>query len=106
MPTFAQQLRKNPTPAEVRFWWLIHPFRSELHFRKQVRMGPYIVDFASHQARLVIEIDGDTHYVGDGPERDARRDAALAARGYRVLRFTNDDGCTIRKACLMLSFRH
>lgn len=87
----AQRLRQNPTAPEIRFWRLIAPLRSQWHFRKQVRMGPYFVDFASHPAKLVIEIDGDTHYVGTGPERDLIRDKALSERGYRVLRFTNDE---------------
>jgi very-short-patch-repair endonuclease len=87
----ARKLRKNPTPAEVRFWKIIESFRAHHHFRKQVQMGPYVVDFACHKSRLVVEIDGGTHFVGDAPERDQRRDAALAARGYRVLRIPNDE---------------
>ena len=65
--------------------------RAAWHFRKQVPMGPYVADFVSHKARLVVEIDGDTHFTGDGPDRDRRRDAALAAKGYIILRFTNDE---------------
>jgi very-short-patch-repair endonuclease len=91
MPTVAQKLRRNPTSAEIRFWRLIAPLRAEWHFRKQVQMGPYVVDFVSHKARLVVEIDGDTHFVGDGPVREAVRDAELQAGGYRVLRFTNGE---------------
>jgi very-short-patch-repair endonuclease len=84
-------LRANPTVAEIRFWRLIYPIRKPWHFRKQVRMGAYVVDFASHRARLVVEIDGYTHFVGDGPARDAVRDAALRRHGYEILRFTNLD---------------
>ncbi|MBJ3786261.1 endonuclease domain-containing protein [Devosia sediminis] len=91
MSQLARKLRKNPTPAEVRFWKIIASLRSQYHFRKQVQMGPYVVDFASHAARLVVEIDGETHFVGDAPHKDATRDAALAAHGYRVLRIPNDE---------------
>jgi very-short-patch-repair endonuclease len=92
MVSVAQRLRKNPTPAEVRFWRLMEPLRlGGVHFRKQVRMGPFVVDFACHAARLVIEIDGDSHFSEAGLARDRVRDAALAARGYRVLRFTNSE---------------
>lgn len=92
MPTQAQRLRKNPTPAEIRLWRLIEPLRTgSYHFRKQVAIGPYIVDFACHHAKLVIEVDGDTHFTGDAISADERRDAFLAGRGYRVLHFTNDD---------------
>lgn len=73
----------------MRFWRLIQPLRTQFHFRKQVKMGRYVVDFASHKAKLVVEIDGDTHYVGNAPERDRERDRVLEAHGYRVLRFTN-----------------
>lgn len=68
---------------------MIQPLRAQFHFRKQVKMGRYVVDFASHKAKLVVEIEGNTHYVGDAPERDRERDRALEAHGYRVLRFTN-----------------
>jgi very-short-patch-repair endonuclease len=91
MPTLTQRLRQQPTAAEVRFWRLIYPVRSKWRFRRQVLLHTFVVDFASHTARLVVEIDGDTHYVGDGQMRDARRDAILAARGFEVLRFTNDE---------------
>lgn len=91
MAGIAQRLRKNPTAPELKFWALIQPIRTQWHFRKQVRMGSYIVDFASHNAKLVIEIDGDTHFVGTGPMRDKDREAVLLTYGYQVLRFTNDD---------------
>jgi very-short-patch-repair endonuclease len=56
-----------------------------------VALGPYFADFASHKAKLVIEVDGDTHGVANGPGHDARRDAYLAERGFTVLRFSNRD---------------
>ncbi len=89
MSQLARKLRKNPTPAEVRFWKIIESLRPQYHFRKQVQMGPYVVDFASHRAMLIVEVDGESHYVGAAPARDQVRDATLAARGYRILRFTN-----------------
>jgi very-short-patch-repair endonuclease len=95
MPTLAQRLRKNPTPAEVRFWRLIDPLRrSGHHFRKQVAVGRYIVDFACHRDHLVVEIDGDTHYTDEDLAKDRVRDAYLASRGFAVLRFTNLDVMT------------
>jgi hypothetical protein len=56
-------------------------------FRRQVPVGPYIIDFLCIQARLVIELDGGQH----GTEADALRDAWLRAQGYVVLRFWNND---------------
>lgn len=89
MPSIAQRLRKNPTTAEIRFWRLIAPLRTRFHFRKQVAMGRYVVDFASHSARLVVEIDGDTHFSEAAMAQDRQREADLVRHGYRVLRFAN-----------------
>jgi very-short-patch-repair endonuclease len=49
------------------------------------------VDFVCHQARLIVEIDGDSHYSEDGMARDAVRTAFLEGEGYRLLRFSNLD---------------
>ncbi len=85
-------LRQQPTPFEVRFWRLIHPLRqSGWHFRKQAPIGRYVVDFVCHRARLIVEIDGDSHYSGVGIAHDAVRTGFLVGEGYRVLRFTNLD---------------
>ncbi len=54
-------------------------------FRCQHPLGPYIVDFYCHAARLVIEIDGTTHQ-GDQLQHDHQRDAWMRARGIKVLR--------------------
>lgn len=55
--------------------------------RRCVFIAPYIVDFASKVAKLVIEIDGDTH--SDDSRYDADRTKFLESLGYRVIRFTN-----------------
>src|SRR5690606_9644465 len=60
-----------------------------LRFRRQHRIGPYIADFCCPRARVVVELDGDSH--GGRSEYDARRDAYLQSRYYRVLRFTNQE---------------
>ena len=59
----------------------------DAHFRHQVPLGPYYADFASHAARLIIEVDGSQH----GEERDAARTHFLEGEGYRVLRFWNNE---------------
>ena len=83
-------LRQQPTPSEVRFWRLIHPLRhGGWHFRKQPMIGRYVVDFVCHGAKLIVEIDGDSHYTDEGIGRDVVRSAFLTGEGYRLLRFTN-----------------
>jgi very-short-patch-repair endonuclease len=49
------------------------------------------VDFVCHAARIVLELDGETHDFDSRQQHDAVRDRWLTSRGYVVLRFTNDD---------------
>jgi very-short-patch-repair endonuclease len=88
----ARQLRTNATAPERAMWRLLKPFRDQgFHFRRQVQIGAYYADFACHRAKLIIEVDGDSHAMGTGPSHDARRDRYLRSRGYEVLRFSNSD---------------
>lgn len=89
----ARALRRRMTDAEKRLWWhLRHAIALQgTHFRRQVALGSYVVDFCSHKARLVVEVDGGGHSRDDRIAADAARDAALVAQGYAVLRFTNSD---------------
>ncbi len=89
--SFARRMRKLPTEAERKLWWHLR-HRLEVagsHFRRQVQVGPYIADFLSHKAKLIIEIDGGQH--GSQSAQDEARTRRLAADGYRVLRFWNND---------------
>ncbi len=55
-------------------------------------MGNYIADFVAHSCKLIVEIDGESHDFEERIQHDERRDDAwFESRGYRVLRFTNDD---------------
>ena len=83
----ARALRKNTTRAELVMWLLLREAFPEARFRRQVPLRHYIVDFASHRAKLVIECDGGQHDVAV----DAYRTGLIEAEGYRVLRFWNHD---------------
>ena len=86
----ARDLRKRMTPPEKRMWNMLRQEPLEaLHFRRQVPLGHYYADFASHEARLVIEIDGATHATDEAISCDATRTTFLQSQGYRVVRFTN-----------------
>jgi very-short-patch-repair endonuclease len=88
---FARKLRAEPANAERVLWpRLRHDIElAGSHFRRQALIGPFIVDFASRKAKLVIELDGGQHdWQRDA---DAKRTAYIEARGYRVLRFWNHD---------------
>jgi very-short-patch-repair endonuclease len=90
---FARRMRAEPTDAERKLWHLRRRLKlSGMHFRRQVRIRPYIVDFACHSARLIIELDGGQH--ARNVEADAERTNLLEANGYRVLRYWNNDVLT------------
>jgi len=97
----ARALRQDLTKAERIVWYGLRAHRlGGAGFRRQTPIGPYIVDFVSHTAKLVIEIDGGQHFEDAHEARDRRRDAFLAAKGFRVLRFSNLDVLTNREAVL------
>src|SRR6266508_961041 len=88
MRSRARSLRRDSTNAEMVIWRAVRAHRLDrASFRRQTPIGPYIVDFVCHAANLVIEIDGGQHFEGPHLRRDARRDAFLASKGFRVLRF-------------------
>jgi len=88
--TRAKALRKEMTPQEVILWRLLHDGELRaLHWRRQFPLGQYILDFVSHPARLVVEVDGAQHGEAEQVEHDRQRTAWLTAQGYQVLRFWN-----------------
>jgi very-short-patch-repair endonuclease len=92
LASLARSLRRNATNAEQRLWQGLR--RKEVggfRFRRQVALAGFIAHFVSLDARLVIEVDGATHSTVEELARDAARTAALAAEGFAVLRFTNDE---------------
>ncbi len=88
----AKRLRRDLTDAERALWHVLRAHRFEsLGFRRQMPIGPYVVDFVAHCMRLVIEVDGGQHQIDERLEADRARDEWLGGRGYRVLRFSNLD---------------
>jgi very-short-patch-repair endonuclease len=86
----ARTLRQNMTDAEQLIWYRIR--RKQLartQFYRQRPIGPFIVDFYSPKACLVIEIDGGQHFEPAHRQKDLERDAWLMSRGLHVLRFDN-----------------
>jgi very-short-patch-repair endonuclease len=99
----ARRLRRNMTEGERKLWAELKEFRHlyGIHVRKQAPVGVYIVDFAVHEHRLIIEVDGEHHFTPDGLAKDVARDAWLNSVGYRVLRLNTGeledsfDGCIV-----------
>ena len=80
------------TDAEKTLWWHLRRLPVEsTHFRRQAPIGPFFADFACHGRRLIIEVDGSQHGEAEGLAADAQRSAYLKSRGYRVLRFWNNE---------------
>ena len=92
----AREMRKNQTPAEQFLWQALRilPYK----FRRQRPFGYFIVDFYCPVAKLVVEVDGDSHFNEQAQAYDAERSAYLQGLGLWVLRFTNRDVFTQRDA--------
>jgi len=86
----ARELRKKPTGAEAKLWRSLRGSRlAGCKFRRQQPLGRYIADFYCAKANLAIELDGAVHAGPEREEYDRIRDETIAARGVKVLRFSN-----------------
>ncbi len=86
----SQKLRREMTKEERKLWYCFlktYPVR----FHRQYVIGPYIVDFYCHKAKLVVELDGSQHFEPDAMQADEIRSAYLKQQGLTVLRFSNRD---------------
>ena len=86
----AIKLRKSQTDAELRLWKHLRARRpAGYKFLRQHPIGPYVADFVCREERLMLEVDGGQH--DEITEADARRTAFFEQRGFRALRFWNND---------------
>ena len=82
-------MRRAATEAEKEMWLALRELPTEHRFRRQHPIGSYVVDFACPGCKLAIELDGGQHAQQE--EEDAARTLEIARRGYRVIRFWNND---------------
>ena len=87
----SRRLRREPTLPEALLWRHLRGSPAGVRFRQQHAIGPYVADFYCPTAKLVIEIDGMAHDMGDRPERDDARDAYVQSLGLGVLRISARD---------------
>ncbi|MBN1493158.1 MAG: endonuclease domain-containing protein [Candidatus Omnitrophica bacterium] len=88
----ARELRKLGTKAEALLWsGLKNKKVLGYKFNRQKPLGNYIVDFYSHELKLVIEIDGISHNEKIG--EDKKRQRQIEQLGLTVLRVYDDDVC-------------
>jgi len=103
----ARALRKRMTPEEKTLWSHLRKKSLNVHFRRQVPFGQYILDFFCLAKKVAVELDGDQHYEEEAKQYDAARNEYLRSHEVTVLRFrnrevkTNLDGVltVIWKAC-------
>lgn len=84
----ARELRRNMTKQEKHLWYdFLCNYPVKIY--RQRSIGRFIADFYCSRAHLVIEIDGEQHYTGDGLAYDKERTEALEKHELKVIRFTN-----------------
>jgi very-short-patch-repair endonuclease len=86
----AKELRKNMTPAEKKLW---NEYLKNFKFRilRQRPIDNFIVDFYCPSLKLVIEVDGDSHFTSEGKDYDLERTDILKGHGLKIVRFTNSE---------------
>jgi len=86
----ARQLRRAQTEAEKKLWDRLKGGQLRgVKFRRQFPIGPFFADFCAPKELLIVELDGSQHM--DMRDKDKRRSEFLEARGYRVIRFWDND---------------
>jgi very-short-patch-repair endonuclease len=88
---FAKNLRQQSSISERMLWNALLSLKKEtsLHFRRQHPLHPYIADFACVKARLIVELDCQSHDTRLA--YDAKRETVLRNRGWTTIRFSNED---------------
>ena len=85
----AGELRRELTTAERKLWAHLRGNKlNGVSFRRQHALGNYIADFVSIKRKMIIELDGGQHL--DQAEYDMERTQYFESRGYRVIRFSNN----------------
>src|SRR4051812_47835451 len=87
----ARDLRRRPTLPEGLLWQALRKRPGGFKFRRQHPLGWYIVDFYCPAARMVVEVDGVSHDMGDRAAHDLRRDTWIRKQGLHVVRFSATD---------------
>lgn len=87
----AREHRHPLTPAEAKIWSRVRNRGLSFKIRRQHPIWRFIADFYCAEARLVIEIDGDSHAAPEQEDYDRARTEWLEERGYKVIRITNED---------------
>ncbi len=89
---YARALRKESTSPEIKLWSILRNRQMNgLKFRRQHPVEKYIADFYCDELRLIIELDGESHFTTEGKVSDAVRSKFLQEKGYKIIRFSNEE---------------
>jgi very-short-patch-repair endonuclease len=80
--------------SEVLLWVKLK--NKQMHgerFLRQYSVDQYVIDFYCPRLKLAIEVDGDSHFIGDAQEYNKERQSYIESLGIHFLRFTNMDIC-------------
>ena len=86
----ARRMRNNPTEAETFLWKQLKAQGLGVAFKRQCIILDFIADFYCPSANLIIEVDGGYHLQEEQQQLDKEREERLQAKGYNILRFTNE----------------
>ena len=88
----SRKLRHQITPWEAKLWYHLRANRFYgYQFKRQVPMGGYVVDFCCQRKKLIVELDGGYHNNEKNKSNDVDRENYLKSRGYKVIRFWNNE---------------
>jgi very-short-patch-repair endonuclease len=105
LTNLARSLRRRETESEKKLWGRLRSNQlAGMKFRRQLPVGPYIVDFCSLEAMLIIELDGSQHV--DKQKEDDKRTKFLETQGFRVIRFWHNEVLTNIEAVLETIVQH
>lgn len=88
---FVKENRRHETQAESVLWSFLRDNQLGVHFRRQHIIGPFIADFACLPQRLIVELDGEYHQLPTQQLSDEERTKWLESKGFKVIRFTNEE---------------
>ena len=86
----AHKMRKEPTEEENKLWHILLK-KIRPRFLRQRVIGNYIVDFCCPKLKLIIEVDGEQHYMPENEKYENTRTSFLEHKGYKIIRFYNSD---------------
>ena len=88
---FSRNLRSHGQISEALLWKCLKGKKTGYLFLRQRPILNYIADFFCHELKLVIEIDGSSHFTAEAQARDAERDRQMQAIGLTVIRVKDSD---------------